>query len=371
MKICICSDLHIHEHAEFSVPDKDGLSSRLHHTLHVLRAILKYCRAHDVRHMLMGGDLFHRRAVIGTPAWNLVCRVLAAMKRHDISVWMVDGNHDQANRTGSIHALQALASAGLAWIPHDGAGGALLRHEGDAVVLAGVSYCDDRELFVRRLDRAVGLALGFSRLTPTIALLHHGFAGARVGTSLEYQVREELSGAVVADRGFTRVWSGHYHARQRIEGVKRGEYIGSPLEFVRGESTVMRKGFLVYDAAADEVTLVPLKLPRFVQLSQEQINAEDYGAVRGNFVDVVYQELPRAWPEFAAYLQDELDAAGVKPVPVKAASESRAPRLAVDAGMSDRKLLMRYLNHEKQQIRGLDRQELLRLGLELLREADE
>lgn len=368
MKLAVLSDLHVHTWQEHSV-DRGGVPSRLDHCLQVLRKVREYCREHEVRHVLFGGDLFHKRGVLYTLPYNLVVAELAAWRAAGIHLYANVGNHDAADRNGSVHALQALASAGL--LSTVGPGGwvnwVLGEHDSEVCVTA-VAYCPGAGDLRRRTDEALTSLRDVNHLIGgafTLGLFHHGFRGARVGTSLEYVVKEDADPDKYASE-FDLLLSGHYHAHQEIGTRGNAWYVGSPLEFVRGETSP--KGFLVVDTEEAEVEHVHLDLPRFVKLTGAQIGDDDFDVeshVRGNFVDVVFDELPMPWARVDEVLR-ELGAEGVRACPLRADKLPKSSRLEVDPTLGDRHLLEKYMEHV-----GVDpseRDDLLRAGLELLGE---
>ncbi len=270
-----------------------------------------------------------------------------------------------------MHALQALASAGLLHTAgEDGWANWLLADEagGRDVVVTAVAYCSEAAELRRRADAALGARPDGSDHSSafTVGLFHHGFRGARVGTSLEYVVKEEADPDEYA-KSFDVMFSGHYHAHQEIGTQGNAWYVGSPMEFVRGETSP--KGFLVLDTEAAEIERVNLDLPRFVKLTGAQIGDDDFDVeahVRGNYVDVVFEDLPMEWEKVNRVLL-HLGAQGVRACPMRADKLPKSSRLEVDPTAGDRQLLEVYMEHV-----GVDpseRDDLLRAGLELLEEA--
>jgi len=371
LKLAIFSDAHVHAWAEHS-QDDDGAPSRLRHCVSVLERIRAHCRENGIRHVLFGGDLFHKRGVLYTLPYNLVVAELAEWRRCDVKLYANVGNHDAADRHGKVHALQALASAGLLhtvgddgwknWYMEDSS------TDDDGVLVTAVAYCPGADELRRRTDAALGDRqpddLGRGRFT--VGLFHHGFRGARVGTSLEYTIKEDADPDEYA-RHFSAMFSGHYHAHQEIGTQGNAWYVGSPMEFVRGETSP--KGFLVLDTEEAEIERVDLDLPRFVKLTGAEIADDDFDVeahVRGNFVDVVFETLPVPWDKLDATLR-KLGALGVQAKPTREDTLPKSSRLQVDPTAGDRQLLEAYLEHA-----GVDpseRDELLRAGLELLEEA--
>lgn len=368
MKIAVVSDLHVHTWAEHS-RDDDGVPSRLQDCLSVLRQVRKYAAEEGVAAVLFGGDLFHKRGVLYTLPYNLVVAELAEWRRAKLMLYANVGNHDAADRSGSVHALQALASADLLrTVGPDGWVNWVLGDDEPEVVVTAVAYCPQADELRRRTDAALGNLRDKRHPIDgafTIGLFHHGFRGARVGTSLEYVVKEDADPDAYT-RSFDAMLSGHYHAHQEIGTLGNAWYIGSPLEFVRGETSP--KGFLVIDTEAGEMERVDLDLPRFVKLTGAQIGDPDFDVeahVRGNFVDVVFDELPMPWARVDEVLR-KLGAQGVRACPTRADRLPKSARLEVDPTLGDRQLLEAYMEHV-----GVDpgeRGDLLRVGMELLGE---
>jgi DNA repair exonuclease SbcCD nuclease subunit len=306
-----------------------------------------------------------------TQPYNLVVAELAAWRSHGLRLYANVGNHDAADRNGKIHALQALASADLlSTVGDDGwanwsfcdPDGHEVRDEDDVRVTA-VAYCPGADELRRRTDAALEARAEHPDSRFTIGLFHHGFKGARVGTSLEYLVKEDADPDEYT-KLFDVQFSGHYHAHQEIGTRGNAWYVGSPMEFVRGETSP--KGFLVLDTVEAEIERVDLDLPRFVKLTGEEIADDDFDVeahVRGNFVDVVFEELPVPWDSVEATLR-KLGAEGVRACPLRADKLPKSSRLQVDPTAGDRQLLEAYMEHV-----GVDpseRDDLLRAGLGLL-----
>ncbi len=376
MKLVIFSDAHIHAWSEHSRDEggdgvKPPVPSRLGHCVSVLQRIREYCEENGVHHVLFGGDLFHKRGVLYTLPYNLVVAELATWRGWGIRLYANVGNHDSADRHGKVHALQALASAGLLhtvgddgwdhWTIHAD------REDHRDVHVTAVAYCPNADELRRRTDAALDDSESDrDDDTFTVGLFHHGFRGARVGTSLEYTVKEEADPDEYA-KSFDVMFSGHYHAHQSIGTRDNAWYIGSPMEFVRGETSP--KGFLVLDTEEATVERVDLDLPRFVTLTGAQIADEgfDVGAhVRGNFVDVVFDELPMPWDSVDGVLRG-LGAEGVKACPTRPDRVQKSSRLTVDPTAGDRQLLEAYMDHVG--VDASERDELFRTGLALLEEA--
>lgn len=361
MKVLVLSDCHVHAWQEFSVDDR-GVPSRLRDCLSVWRRARKYAVKHGITNAVFGGDLHHKRGILYTQTYNLVVAELALWKKAGISLYANVGNHDQVDKSGEVHAISALASAGLLVTTNaDGWANWTIRQKNwDDVSITAVAYCSDASELRRRTDKALESR---EDSCPTLGVFHHGFKGARVGTSLEYQVKEDAN-ADEYSKSFSMMLSGHYHQHQRIGSNGNAFYVGSPMEFVRGETGP--KGFAVVDMEGKpSFHSVELRLPRFVKLTDEQLVDDDFDVedhVKGNFVDVVYEELPAPWSEVESELL-RVGARGAKACPTRSKA-SKSARMEVDPTKGDKALLETYLEHA-----GVDpgeRADLLKVGLELL-----
>ena len=180
---------------------------------------------------------------------------------------------------------------------------------------------------------------------------------------LEYIVKEDADADVYA-KEFMVMFSGHYHAHQEIGTQGNAWYVGSPMEFVRNETSP--KGFLVLDTEEAEIERVHLDLPRFVKLTRAEIIDDDFDVeahVKGNFVDVVFDELPMPWESIEGVLR-KLGAEGIRACPTRADKLPKSSRMQVDPTQGDRQLLESYMEYV-----GVDpseRDDLLRAGLTLL-----
>ncbi len=364
MKLVFFSDLHTHSWPEHN-PEK-----RLQECISVLTEIREYCIDHGIRDVFFGGDMFHKRGVLFTRAYAQVTRELWLFKKKFITFYAVDGNHDHEDREGQVHALQPLMDGGLVqgidcmkgWRNID-------RGE---VVVSMFSYNDSYSELKRRVRAAAKDATDDD--VPHISLFHHGFKGARVGSTLEFVVKEPISAKKLKlDTRFDLNLCGHYHAHQRIKGLKNGWYIGSPLEHTRcdySDDEERFKGFLVVDT--DDVTnfeRVPLNRPRFLKLSVSGEFEFEPDLVRGNFVDLHYGDT--AMLQAMQHTLEGLGARAVKPIPLPKAKTTTKKRLDVDPTLEPKQVLKRYLKYKRKEAQEVpcSRKELISMGLELLHEA--
>ena len=369
MKVAVAADLHVHpwqEHATLI----EGVNSRLLDCVSVLAKVRKYCLERGIRHFLILGDLFHRRGVVSTLALNLVVRELQAFKKAEVAVYLIPGNHDMADAAGEVHVVEGLSRSGLV---RGVSNGEAIWRLGDHVAHA-FAYCDSRDEFSRRLD-----ANAKRTKERGIALFHAGFQGARVGSHLEYEVKEPLSAKKrLADRGFLGIFSGHYHAHQPIRGCV-GWYVGSPAEFTRASRDAKSdKGFLVVDlekvGAWVEFEHVALGLPRFLEIDDLETEWLQFGEegdrwLKGNFVDVRWDGDEVDQQELELMLR-EAGARGWKLIKKSKAAKGRVAA-ELDPRTPPDQALEAWLEVKGDELVGLDRAALLALGKEFLVKATE
>ena len=313
--------------------------------------------------------MFHQRGVLYTDPYVQVASELVAFKEAGIKFYAVDGNHDHEDRLGEVHALQPLIAGGLMEGCLDG----WVNIWVSITCVSLFSYCDNTETFHKRLKESREDYLANTNpddLEPRIGLFHHGFKGARVGTALEYVVKEEIDAEDLRGQ-FDFVLSGHYHTHQPIVGLDNGWYIGSPLQHTRNdyeEEMYSEKGFIVLDTDDWSWHVEPLKRPMFVRFDAQHVlgPALDEREVRGNFVDVLYttqDELKAALQELKSF-----EPRGVYPIPDAVEEQEDKRRLDVNPVVDPRKVLKRYVKHQNPQ---LNHKRLISRGVAILQKAQE
>lgn len=355
MRLAFFSDLHVHAWPEF------GAETRLNDCVSVLSEVRERCKKLGIGHVFFGGDLFHKRGVLYTEPFQRVARELASYKNDGIRFYAVDGNHDHQDREGKYNAIVPLMDAGLVEGVDPARGWSVVDFNFVAVCM--FSYCDDFSELERRINAALSEVVRrdadeYGR----IGLFHHGFKGARVGTSLEFAVKEPIDAKKLKlHKLFDFVLSGHYHTHQPINGINNGWYIGSPLEHTRCDYRDREerfKGFITLDTDEmlwDQHNIVR---PRFVKLTDtSEILAS---RVKGNFIDLVYVD-----HDHAKDLKDiimKAGARGVKLIPAPKAKETKKRRLDIDTSLDALNVMRRYVKHKRPDLDTKDVSEIVRVG---------
>ena len=220
MKIAVFSDLHSHAFKNGTIQE-DGRNSRVTDAVRVIEQVYSYALQNDCSHVLFGGDLFDTRKRIDVDTYNRT--------HHAVSVWsekvhtfMIPGNHDQANKSGTIHSLSRFHRGGVcdvfntpAW--HD---------MGDGVGLFGIPYIDDGEVIAEHAQRAVESRPEWAS-SGAILLMHYGVQGAKVGPS-DYVLPCELELHMLMPDKWNLILGGHYHIGQQLGA--NFHYIGSGMQ---------------------------------------------------------------------------------------------------------------------------------------------
>lgn len=357
MKLLLFSDLHLHAFKDHSETRDDGINSRLKDGLEVLDRVREYAVANQIEWVLFGGDLFHKRQVLSVQTFNLASDAIRRFKRDGLKLILLRGNHDMANRDGSVHSLHSLR--GVAKVVSEPESIELEK----GVWVTCVPYYDRAEQTLMGLDRRPAGA------EYHLGLCHAGVNGASTGP-FEYQPLEQLKPDDLPMERYDFLWFGHYHKRQQIGDHKRAWYIGSPMQIARGEQG-SKKGFIVFDTEKSWQP-VPLGMPRFVTLPEQTIRDKPANAwdVEGNFVDVISsEEQDEGAKERISIL---LRSQGARSVHVSSAPARRTvgvmKRLDIDPSMDVEAMVATYIDRYGGK---LDKAELKRMALEMLERADQ
>lgn len=345
MKIPILSDVHVHAWREFSVTDPDGVPSRLKHTLAPFDLLKKLHDEHDVS--FVTGDVFHKRNVIHTQAFNRAFDKVRAFGSKYLH--LIPGNHDQTTKDGKLHSLEPMSSvASVLDEP-------TLTQIGDTTFFF-LPFIDDAEE-IKTILKTTKRPKHAKRF---ILLGHLGVNGAASGP-YEYKPLEQVS---VTDfpSDFDAVLLGHYHTQQVLQKPGKNKplimYVGAPIQHSR-EDEGDQRGVLLFDT--DDLSYEKVPVPGVPSFVTVKASDPSWKGIKGNFVTV---ELDADLAQKQVALLDG-NAAGWVTRKVLAAPSS-APRTSVTPTMSHEQILKEYLQVNPGG--DIDEDELLAEGLKLLAE---
>lgn len=270
MKIVAYSDLHAHPFKNGYLTE-DGRNSRVDDAAKVIRQVYNHAQSEGASYVFFGGDLFDRRKSIDVDTYNQIHLTISECSMH-VPTIMIPGNHDQANKAGTIHALQRFNSDcctvldGPQWVKLD-----------STVALLGIPYVDDGELIAEQVNKHLSERPQWAK--KFILMIHYGIQGARVGAS-DYVLPCELELAHLSPQYWDIILSGHYHIGQQIGS--NFHYIGSAMQH-RWDDAGFEKSFIEFDTDSWSVHRIPTVAPQFTVITGK---TKDY-EVNNSFVRIV------------------------------------------------------------------------------------
>jgi len=346
-RFVVWSDLHAHNYARYSTLI-NGVNSRFVHCLNVISEVRKFCGENTVKHAFFLGDLFHARFKIDVEVFNAVYSELAKFKDEGIMLWLLAGNHDFAfleRKISSIGTFEDIAEVILK--PH---------HEIiDGVHFCFLPYCENTKQF-KDASRAFASKYPKSQL-----LCHQGISEGFVFANV--QIKESVSVKDLYSRYFDGVLLGHYHLYQNL--APNALYVGAVLQHNWGD-TGQKKGFLFLqqkEGAQFTLARIETHAPEFVRLKADGLYTKEDAL--GNFIKVQSGKSMNAL-EIETLKNDlkKLGASSIEfDIPVKTKSTKR---IDVDVGMSYEKMLEKYVESGIVDIKGLDKEKLIKVGREIL-----
>lgn len=276
----VSADWHAHNWSAFSTiigTDKGGINSRLNDLLQELWSMAHQAKEVGAKRVFCAGDIFHVRgqvkpSVINPLRWTLV----ETARKFDIEWVLTPGNHDL-----ETEETTALGSAILQL--DDGEHGPVRVAQDIEVfeeeMVVTIPWYPTRE----KLDAALREARqAVDDPTEWTLLMHCGISGVIANVPGHFEARE------LAEQGFKRVLSGHYHSYQPfdIDGIDVIS-IGPPLHHSWSDVGTL-PGFIV--VGEDYWHRVDSGAPEFIDFSE----VEDWSEIKGNYVRVRDVELTEA-----------------------------------------------------------------------------
>lgn len=281
MRILLFSDLHGHAFKPYSSTLENGRNSRLQDTVNILKEIQTIAAEEQIDSVLFGGDLLHVRGVLNVPTFNVIYEELCKLKIGR-ELFLLVGNHDQANKTGTEHSIYTLGS--IATIM-DKSGVYRTTSGEEFLDIVAAPFNSDSEIIRQGIKYNVNLTRNLK--IPLMLLGHFGVDKAIVGTNFvlqdEYALNlNELNGPV-----FDQVFLGHYHHPQQLDNNIR--YIGATHQHNWGDIGSER-GCWVWEVGQEPVFIKLNSAPKFIKypyfdLTEREMNVS---IVKDNFVRITH-----------------------------------------------------------------------------------
>lgn len=354
-KIVIFSDLHAHTFGPYSSSLEDGTNSRLQDALNVINDVRELAKEVDADGVLFAGDLFHERRHIVTQAFSKVYEALSMFAVDRMPLFLIHGNHDQADRLGRFHALKPLGAFATVV---DSAGWVEFQGKTEVLNILAVPYIEDTN---HLLDVINEKAPGGD--SPNIFLGHFGISGAKLGADFVYSNGAEPTIEDIPTDRFDVGFLGHFHLHQKL--APNFWYVGAPMHHNWGD-VGQERGVMVYDTVTKEATHVPLTgTPRFVELDYRNLKLSREGSEEGNIVRIVSD---KPWGEDK--LEETRVRLGAKSLEVVAqkvdVNEAYEVRLKVDPGASYEDMVAEYVQSGLVELEGLEEDWLIGVAHKIL-----
>lgn len=282
MRILLFSDLHAHNFKKYATILKNGRNSRLQDSLNIISQIHKISLEQKVDLVLFGGDMFHVRGHISVGVFNSVFEEMSKFLVDRIPVFMLHGNHDQANKDGSDYSLYAFKSFcdvvdKPGWFDVRGKCGNYIR-------ICAIPYMENIE-YLKDVINSPPRSLGGELIT--LFFGHLGIQGASVGANFVYRNINDPSVNDLSISNFDIGFLGHYHLHQKINNTENFWYIGAPMHHNWGDSHDVGRGCIIYDTQVGYFKRFKLKYPKFIEMDCRKFNVDllfnNYIRVKGKF----------------------------------------------------------------------------------------
>lgn len=253
------------------------LSSRFFNILNALCDMRDYCVKNKINHVLIAGDLFHKRGTIEVVVFNAIYKVLDSFYDVGIAVHLIAGNHDQVDAsvipTSSIHSFKDIA--------HVIEKPEYFTLDGLAEVVA-IPYSKDKKFVLDSMEELREQCKDPER---AILLCHVGITGGTVGSGM-YSMKDEYSLKDLKSSHWKYLVAGHYHQPQLLD--YNAIYTGTPVQNSFGDELKGKdgyNGFFVIDTDKRyDVQFVPIIAPRFITVSSaDELEQYDSDYIKSNY----------------------------------------------------------------------------------------
>ena len=298
----LLSDLHFHEWNSFSSANEEGINSRLQIIIEEVIRAANELRKADGNEMVLAGDIFHTRGSVSPNVLNPVIRLFECLVNSGIKIYAIPGNHDLGSKDTSwlTNAASSLIPAGVSMangVDHIRAP----YSENDFILIPWQSS-------VEKLKEVLELEASIATNRCADVIIHAPVDGVISGLP-----DHGLTDKYLADLGFNRVFSGHYHDHKDFGN---GVYSIGATTHQTWSDVGKKAGFLmVYPT---EVKRFASHAPSFIDIFGD-MDEEELMSCDGNYVRV---RIGKATPTEINDIRDDLINLGALGVIVQAVKET-------------------------------------------------
>jgi len=349
-EVLIFSDIHIHPHKR--------RNDRLEDCLKALDWVFNVAQERGITHILFGGDLYHDRQKIEVYTYQRTFETLEKRLRHNkFELYLLLGNHDlwynDKTTVSSVVPLSALP-------------GVRIISQAERLNIAGsnwdfIPFTHNPLVTLENLQKKPG--------NPEYALGHIAIDGAILHGSQYSDVTVEHDGDMVSVSAslfshYKHTFLGHYHAEQRV--TDKVEYVGSPLELSFGEA-FQKKHIIAFNGKTGKKTYIPNDFsPRHLVISLKDKDKYD---LEGNFVRIKVDDIGAT--DLISMRKEMMEANKLGSLEIKQQKKVIEEHVIQDAKAilyKGDEMLAKYVDEVGS--KGLDREELLRLGRKICRKVE-
>lgn len=248
MKCILLADIHAHNYSQFFKYEPSYGNNRLKTIVDALIKVTDSAIQHKISKVFILGDLFHIRGTISATVFKAVYDAIEYGHNEGINYYILAGNHDQANKLGTITSLTGLKNISKVI---------------EVPTVIGNILCIP---FLENVSETKEILQKYSGIDYIFG--HLGVLGASVGLE-EYMPSEQLQVEDFPLKTVKKVFLGHYHKHQYLD--EKIMYLGSLVQR-SFEDVGDKKGYWILDLESKEIVREYTEYPTFNVVSIKSIS---------------------------------------------------------------------------------------------------
>jgi len=267
-KLVATADNHVGLFKNISLLREDMLTDRIEEIGATFKQTVDDCVAEGIKYLFILGDMNHNRNIREDSINNYIKTLLLYAKEKGIIVYLLVGNHDQANINGTVHAFENMKDIcnvidKPCIIPISGF---------DCYFLTYEEY--------RGSIKSLELLLKQGKNSNRLLFAHVGIENAFL-SGFDHVSKEPVTlGELQVDK-FLGSYLGHYHLPQCLDEKNSVYYIGSPCQHSLVDKPADR-GYMIVELELvngqwkTNNQRVTLDSPKFIEVEAKNYNPNDY-----------------------------------------------------------------------------------------------
>lgn len=253
MKLIITADWHF------------GHPGRLDDLIIAFKTMIKYCLEHDIKVIVIAGDLTHDRESMTHDVSNAIHILFEEARDNHIEIVVLIGNHDMFYRhRWSVNAVKPFAKQ-VEYISN------VSYFELDNQKFWVVPFIEHEQFYMKVIKDVNKIAN-----EDDILITHIGIAAAKMNNCFLVQNWSVVS---FEETKFKKVYAGHFHNQQKVGS--KSWCPGSPIPF-RFDEGLVEHGFIVLDTKKEDHEFIELS-----ELIPEEVRPPDYITINSEDVDSI------------------------------------------------------------------------------------